>query len=37
MEEIIIKSEIPAEDGEPDFMLMKDSKRAIPNAPVELE
>ncbi|WP_396212540.1 hypothetical protein [Flavobacterium sp.] len=30
MEEIIIKSEIPAEDGEPDFMLMKDSKRAIP-------
>lgn len=30
MEEIIIKSEIPAEDGEPDFMLMKDSTRAIP-------
>jgi hypothetical protein len=30
MEEIIIRSEIPAEDGEPDFMLMKDSTRAIP-------
>ena len=30
MEEIIIRSEIPAEDGEPDFMLMKDSARAIP-------
>lgn len=37
MEEIIIRSEIPAEEGEPDFMLMKDSTRAIPNAPVELE
>ncbi len=31
MEEIIIRSEIPAEEGEPDFMLMKDSTRAIPN------
>lgn len=30
MEEIIVRSEIPAEDGEPDFMLMKDSTRAIP-------
>ena len=30
MEEIIIRSEIPAEEGEPDFMLMKDSTRAIP-------
>lgn len=29
MEEIIIRSEIPAEEGEPDFMLMKDSTRAI--------
>lgn len=31
MEEIIIRSEIPAEEGEPDFMLMKDSTRAIPS------
>jgi len=37
MEEIIVRSEIPAEEGEPDFMLMKDSTRAIPNAPAELE
>jgi hypothetical protein len=37
MEEIIIRSEIPREEGETDFMLMKDSARAIPNAPSELE
>jgi hypothetical protein len=31
LEEIVIRSEIPKEIGEPDFIKMKDTSRAIPN------
>jgi hypothetical protein len=37
MDEIIRKSEIPMEEGETDFIMMKDTSRAIPDAPSELE
>jgi hypothetical protein len=37
MDEIIRKSEIPIEDGESELMMMKDTTRAISNAPSELE
>ena len=32
LEEIVIRNEIPKEIGEPDFIKMKDTSRAIPNA-----
>jgi hypothetical protein len=37
MDEIIRKNEIPMEDGESDLMMMKDTTRAISDAPSELE
>ncbi len=37
MDEIIHKSEIPMEEGETDFIMMKDTSRAIPDAPSDLE
>lgn len=37
MDEVIHKSEIPIEEGESELMMMKDTARAISNAPSELE
>ena len=34
LEEIVQRSLIPREEGEPDFQLMKDTTRAIPNTPI---
>ena len=34
MEEIVQRSLIPREEGEPDFQKMKDTTRAIPNMPI---
>jgi hypothetical protein len=33
-EEIVQRSLIPREPGEPDFVKMKDTARAIPNTPI---
>lgn len=35
MEEIVKRKQIPMEDGESDLMKMKDTARAIPNAPIQ--
>lgn len=37
MDEIIRKSEIPMEEGETDFIMMKDTARAIQDVPSDLE
>jgi hypothetical protein len=37
MDEIVRKSEIPMEEGESDFIMMKDTARAIQNVPSDLE
>jgi hypothetical protein len=37
MDEIVRKSEIPMEEGESDFIMMKDTARAIQNVPNDLE
>ncbi len=37
MDEIVRKSEIPMEDGESDFIMMKDTARAIQDVPTDLE
>jgi hypothetical protein len=34
LEEIVIRSQIPKEEGEPDLIRMKDTTRAIPNLPI---
>lgn len=34
-EEIVKRSQIPKEEGEPDIIRMKDTTRAIPNAPIQ--
>jgi hypothetical protein len=33
LEEIVTRSQIPREEGEPDLIKMKDTARAIPSAP----
>ena len=35
LEEIVIRSQIPKEEGEPDLIRMKDTTRAIPNLPIQ--
>lgn len=35
LEEIVQRSLIPREEGEPDFKLMQDTTRAIPNTPIK--
>jgi len=35
MEEVVRRSQIPREAGEPDFIQMKDTTRAIPNTPIQ--
>ncbi|WP_395063313.1 hypothetical protein [Flavobacterium sp.] len=35
LEEIVKRSQIPKEDGEPDFSKMRDTTRAIPNTPIQ--
>ena len=35
LEEIVIRSQIPKEEGEPDLIRMKDTARAIPNIPIQ--
>ena len=35
LEEIVKRSQIPNEEGEPDFVKMRDTTRAIPNTPIQ--
>jgi len=35
LEEIVKRSQIPKEEGEPDFAKMRDTTRAIPNTPIQ--
>jgi hypothetical protein len=35
LEEIVKRSQIPKEEGEPDFVKMRDTTRAIPNTPIQ--
>ena len=35
LEEIVIRSQIPREEGEPDIIRMKDSSRAVPSTNID--